>query len=1618
MSKKNENEVLSLINDIITRDDINFNDIIVIFKKIPGELSDEEELDIINQVLYEGGYELKTMKYQNNYQKSENDYSFKEKKVPNTLINSLSDLNNINNNLIIMCISPINIRLSITQKQKFDSFWTDTVRYYYNEIENIQLIYYSNTKIRGLLDSQYMFPELFKVKHIFQLIISKSENDNNNFVEYLNKYKKYLLYNSIYVAENKIYNKVFDLRLENESNISTIKNKNKLFSLTKNFENLQYYYLENEKFQKLSCAITHLTYIGNNDSLKKYSSEVAFNDNFFILNYDRLTEYDELIKLFVEFPEEIAHFIKYSDISNYSSKYFSTYQRIMIIFKPFICKNNLNDILLNVFKVNSFNVLHREYKVLDENDIKFLYFNECPNNEIPFNTYHRMMSEANCEIVLLTKFRGFAEAHAILGSNTSSSNKEKSKIIYNKNFINIYSLINAEIMKAMKKGFENEKFNNNYFYERNYLQKDLMDFSSKINFYFYLNSDPNINEIEINFFCPDYCYMQDLILICSGYSQKLEETLISFKYEVLDKCYYRFNGFEIEKIFGENFKNIKAQDLDIIKKYFLKNDICLMRVIKPGSMQEFQNIFLDKNKFFQSFIDNNIRLNSNNFSESNDYFDNQYEFLRKNCYLVTSVEIIEYLYPIINEDIYKIEGNVLINKGNNPQKRSQILKILKACLKNTVGEDIRGDGTPYKGENDSIIHRYIHFYHQDYNDIKKKSNNYNNYFMSCLDKYFNSYCKIILNKPIGTMTISQHYSEICERKNNMDVYNEILQNNFSFIVESNNLGFYEVRITLLNLYTKDGWSYMETDKYLLTKYYLYSDNSFYEELALKNQDKNILVMELPFIENIIETNNSEINVPLTDNVKDILNKYIGENYKYKDVNNPEEVSNIIKHILFKTKFESNKIFNKRCASSDFIKSIVPRSYHYRIEPNKLSMNLNRIYEVEEYTGLTFMEIVVQEYMKYRPTELNKKTDEISARTLFNNKIEFKGSQEKQFPLTSMLFGRKLYQICKIVEEQKNSLEYCNNYGPIIYVPIENCLCGIIDKNFIKEYEIYLYLNTFEDIKKFINDNLFDFSRVNKDEYMQIQNSVSIKREMYVLMENIEKKLYEIFNSEIFDITRKNLDNIRLLPNRVDPYNIRINNSIKYNNPIKKSASTFSETESKLDYEKTYHDIFKKSEINIYQGIINKNISLTDIFCYNGMKYHMFASLYYVINVFYKKIYRQTELITLYFEKSKLNYSEINEEYDIILSAILKGFLSKSNIDNKDYNDSKRYNAYLIEYFFYCLSEIKYYINEINYLNEKMQKLDRAILIKFNGRFDNGYNNYDNNDFLKNEYKEYTELKNLFDDMNNLKNEKIKNINIILHELIETPLQRSEEDLSDYEHIYAPKERYYIPMTMKEKWERDLNNPKYKLLEKVEKSALSALNKLDNEEQKEIFSSTRYEIGNNYYFIEKNLLREPDKEIPNKILLEKKLKKNKEKEDDLINYYENLKDKNLGGYTTGFNSFIKENIGEESEKESNYNDSKQGSIHTFGGGNNIFNKHNRESGINDEVTKKLSLLEEDKKSSNKMSEKSSYDNNIDTINNNDFLLINKSRANVRKESDASKKIEDTKSKKIGDYYSPY
>ena len=231
-------------------------------------------------------------------------------------------------------------------------------------------------------------------------------------------------------------------------------------------------------------------------------------------------------------------------------------------------------------------------------------------------------------------------------------------------------------------------------------------------------------------------------------------------------------------------------------------------------------------------------------------------------------------------------------------------------------------------------------------------------------------------------------------------------------------------------------------------------------------------------------------------------------------------------------------------------------------------------------------------------------------------------------------------------------------------------------------------------------------------------------------------------------------------------------------------------------------------------------------------------------------------------------------------------------------------------------------------------------------------------------------------MEKILNEDFKIINIVLKEAIICPLQQSEDELSDYKNIYAPKERYYIPMFLNEKWERNLDNDKYKRLERVDKFLLNKLDNIKDKDEREIYYNTGYELANNYYLVEKNLLREPDPPISDKILLEKK------KYDKTG--YKNKIFKNLLRNNRGF-EFGKKLLGINlGKKNDNFNDKE--SVNSIQNSNISLSNNNLEKSIESKNSSNNGVNNNNLNFGNIFKNLSNNNNNknINTIKNNTFF----------------------------------
>ena len=110
------------------------------------------------------------------------------------------------------------------------------------------------------------------------------------------------------------------------------------------------YYLTNDRLESSPSAIIELSTVGFDKELSHMSSILSFNDSFTMTQYS--SEED---------CENFANFF-------FTNSQVSTFDRILIIFRPFVVRNSLSDVLLNVFRMNNFKVLAERTKMLNENE--------------------------------------------------------------------------------------------------------------------------------------------------------------------------------------------------------------------------------------------------------------------------------------------------------------------------------------------------------------------------------------------------------------------------------------------------------------------------------------------------------------------------------------------------------------------------------------------------------------------------------------------------------------------------------------------------------------------------------------------------------------------------------------------------------------------------------------------------------------------------------------------------------------------------------------------------------------------------------------------------------------------------------------------------------------------------------------------------------------------------------------------------------------------------------------------------------------------------------------------------------------------------------------------------
>ncbi|MCQ2816495.1 MAG: hypothetical protein MJ252_04425, partial [archaeon] len=1346
---------------------------------------------------------------------------------------------------------------------------------------NLRLIYRSKNKLKALWDSQTLFPELFSVNKTFQLLVCKVDQEKD-FEKNISIYKDALYSNAHYILNSTTYKTVKDLRDFAVKKLEILQEEQKYDeklegSYNDKIEKFIEYYLGVKQYHNMPCTLLEISTAGFDKELSHMSSVLSFNDNFSITQYT---------------SEE--------DCENFSNFFFtnsqmSSFDRILIMFRPFVMRNSLNQILLNIFRMNNFIVLAEETKKLSNDEIKIFYQREFPTeSKLNYKDYHLMMSDGCCQFVLLTRTNAHDNAKTLIGlhenevnvnfyrvlenyfseagykleyemNGSNENNTEYSKLftsqvkksdVSNHCFQDMSSLVNVniflkELAKQLKKRYSNEVFD-----QINKIKKNLVKFGSFINMFIYCNKNKTLCEGEVNEHFPKYGNMQEIFVLAKDY-RLIKESLYVLRYQILDHSKTRLDAELFHKMFNWYYQEGYLTDKEYHKayNYLTTNDVYIIRMIKPGGFKEMRKIIGKTNYNFLKYVHEEAKesyvkesqYNADNFL--NEKQNQAFEKLKRQVYLLDESQFIEHFYKSQWENIYKIEGYEL--KLNQITDFQKLFLILQSCLKVTFGENSRYD--PKLNETQiGLIERYMRFYnYEGMVDVEE-------YFINAIrDNLFPKFVK-----------------------ENTNIYFEFMNNStdvsflpyYTYIIESENLAFFEIRIPALQCDVNFGSSpnnyklNVDLSDYLINKNYLYSDDDFYSQFEEKFKvgslidklpfDTNTLYsfMKIPTLNKVIddydrmmdyeakrqlnnmghEENFTKIESKFERAIKR-LSKHFGKKYGiFKD--EFKSLQNILlKRIIYLTKYESTKLFIQKCTTEFPNEYIVPQSYQYRIKPDNIFLPINRIFEVEEFGGLNFIEVAILDYLKSRPTERNEK---IVGEEIYYYSGAFSSgysATHKQFSLPAFLWGKKLGRMCKIIEDLGGSP--VQNYGPVIFNPSYNTVTGIVNNTFIKAYDTYEYVNIMQDIKE---------SKIN------IFKPEELKA--------IEKKLYKILNSEIFAKTRIQ-QNVRLVPNRIFDNNLRanktqstkLNSNLNFVDPTyeKKFHTNFKREEQRLEeLDRTLANPTSKDGISIsdneilekelktsleannlntedYKNLLSMKAYLVDLFYHNGMKYHMYAAISYLLKVYYRKIKRKSYLIRL-----PLTEDEIEKEYDLFLDSMIQGFESKTGMDYADANDKNGNNAYLSEYFLYCLKEVKYALNEI----------------EFNMKILNELSQFDN---LPKEDSKYNQIKLFQNNLKKANEQLLKEAMITGDEVIKSEPKPPENKKSD---IYTvPRNKYYIPIELGEKYEKDIHNTKYIMTEKVSYPMIINYQKLKTQDEKRAFIKYGFDPRNDYYLIHKTML---------------------------------------------------------------------------------------------------------------------------------------------------------------------
>ena len=105
---------------------------------------------------------------------------------------------------------------------------------------------------------------------------------------------------------------------------------------------------------------------------------------------------------------DVIYITKPKDFEILSSLFFREimdYSRVLMVFRPMMVRSGLNEAIINILKINGFNIIKRRFVKLDLIDSKFLFHFEGLDENF-LDDYSKIMTESEVEIICISKFGG------------------------------------------------------------------------------------------------------------------------------------------------------------------------------------------------------------------------------------------------------------------------------------------------------------------------------------------------------------------------------------------------------------------------------------------------------------------------------------------------------------------------------------------------------------------------------------------------------------------------------------------------------------------------------------------------------------------------------------------------------------------------------------------------------------------------------------------------------------------------------------------------------------------------------------------------------------------------------------------------------------------------------------------------------------------------------------------------------------------------------------------------------------------------------------------------------------------------------------------------------------